>query len=353
MMPLPSLTPSTSARLAAMERLGCGGALLPSGDVIALGAGAVRRNVVSLFSGGGGLDLGLIRAGGHIERAYEWDDAACAAYPSITGHGGIEQADLAQFELGKLPDAEGMIGGPPCQDFSKAGRHGGSEGAKNLWPVAIEAVRIKRPAWFLFENVPGLVINHNAYFNLIIDELTQIGYRVDWRILNSADYGVPQKRLRVFIVGRLDQNVWQWPKPSHFERGAFGIPRWISWGEALAEWSKGDIKPSELPEWILKKYPREGMFETLPRNGLFPGENLRKGKNHIEIWQPAMTITNATHHCRRIMLDTKVYKLDAAGAAILQGLPNSVTDLRVIGNAVPPTMAEAIFRAAFEALPTP
>lgn len=303
-------------------------------------------DAVSLFAGGGGLDLGFIRAGGRVVKAYELDRVACEAYPRITGHSLIDELDLSRHDINKLPDAEGFMGGPPCQDFSEAGRKAGAAGLRNLWPITIEIVRAKRPTWFLFENVRGMVTNHKEYFDSIIDELRQLGYQVEWRVLNAADYGVPQTRMRVFIAGRRDGQPWQWPKQTHYENGGFGIRRWVSWGEALSEWSKGDLKPSALPAWILTKYPRRGMFETLPDNGLFPGENLRKTRNHIEIWKPAMTITNATHHCRRVMLNCQVYKLDAKGAAILQTLPAWLTDLKVIGNAVPPLLAQRIFEAA-------
>lgn len=304
------------------------------------------NEVISLFSGCGGFDLGLLRSGGKVVKAYELDKQACEAYERVTQND-IEQQDLAALDMMLLSDCDGIIGGPPCQDFSQAGRNAGSSATRNLWPVTLRAVKLNRPRWFLFENVPNLARRHKLYFRSLIEEFSSIGYRVDWRILNAANYGVPQTRERLFIAGMLDGSTWRWPTPTHFENAGWGFKRWISWYEALKDWVD-DAPPHYLPQWILKKYENRGLFDSVPENAYFPGENMRIHRQHREVWEPATTVTNGTNHVRRVVVNGRVFKLDERGAASLQTLPANAGLKNVqIGNAVPPVMAEAIFRAAF------
>lgn len=303
-------------------------------------------NVLSLFSGGGGLDLGAIQVGLSIVAAFELDPRACAAYPLVTGQTEINQTDLTKYDLTKLPDAEGIVGGPPCQDFSIAGRKAGSEGARNLWPVAISAVRVKRPDWYLFENVKGLVWLHKnrPYFEGILAALRQLGYTVDHRLLNAADFGVSQTRERVFIVGRRDGKQWTWPQPTHFKKGGIGMPRWNGWGDALGNWIGSGPTEAQLPAWILRKYPRKGFWETFPDNGYFGNQEMRHDLQHRLNWQPAFTVCASNHGRERVLHEGTIYKVDNAAKCLLQTLP-FIDDAQVIGNAVPPALARAIFNA--------
>lgn len=343
-------------------------------------------SVVSLFAGCGGLDLGAIRAGQTITTAYELDQAACDVYPEVTGHPVVEQCDLTRFDLAMLPDAEGIIGGPPCQDFSVAGRKAGADGARNLWPVAIRAVEVKRPDWFLFENVKGLMYlkRNRPYFQYILKTFEQLGYRVDWRLLNAADYGVPQTRERVFVVGRRDGHEWNWPKPTHFEKGGMGFPRWISWYAALKEWLATEPERTTIPEWVINKYRHDGLFSLFPDSGFFNAHPMHHDKQHRPMDKPAFTIvasnkhracvllpeglysggwTNAQDQHRdmrrpswtvcasnklvdRILVAGDVFRVDVTARCILQTLPTVVNECYLIGNAVPPLWAESIFKAA-------
>lgn len=100
--------------------------------------------VVSLFSGCGGLDKGLIDAVPAVEIvAYELNTTACELYPQVTGRADIHQEDLSRFDSSMLPDCVGMVGGPPCQDFSLAGRGAGADGTQNL-AIRILALTHKR-----------------------------------------------------------------------------------------------------------------------------------------------------------------------------------------------------------------
>ena len=168
---------------------------------------------VSLCSSAGGMDLGGLNAGLLPTASYEIDADACEVYERLTGHP-VTQADLTRMNPHSIPDSDMIVGGPPCQEFSQGNVLGRIEGKKNLWATIIEIVRAKCPPVFVFENVKGLTTKrHAAYFNWILSEFQDMGYRVDWRILNAADYGVPQTRERVFITGRLDGKPWCWPRP--------------------------------------------------------------------------------------------------------------------------------------------
>lgn len=296
-------------------------------------------DIVELFAGCGGLSLGAIQAGHTIVRAYDFDAAACEAYPHVTGHRVIERADLTQFDLNSLPDAVAIIGGPPCQDFSSAGHNQGAVGNKNLWPVAVAAVRIKRPDWFLFENVSGLVEKkHRPYFDSLLWKFRDLGYIVDWRLLNAADYGVPQTRERVFVVGWRDsRRCWTWPEPTHCSKdGTMFWRKWVSAREALGNWLAGEKELMPAPPSVTKRYP-----SGLPDDSQIL-VHTRASKLHRSLDEPGFTVTFANHSFNRIQFEGKTYRLDNRACAILQTLPSSVANKRCIANAVPPLLARAL-----------
>jgi DNA (cytosine-5)-methyltransferase 1 len=305
--------------------------------------------VLSLFSGCGGLDLGFVQAGGEVAAAYEFDPKACAGYERVMGHS-IEQSDLIRIDAKSLPDTEGIIGGPPCQPFSLSTSqltNMGPSSVKNLWPQTLDIVRIKRPEWFVFENVKHLVYarRSRAYFHGLLDSLTSYGYRVEYRILNAADYGVPQTRERVFVVGRLDGQAWRWPVPTHKDMGDMFSHRWMSWKSALGDWRDG-AQLADIPAWILKRDLYANGWNT---DAYFNTQEARHTLMHRDGHRPAFTVTGGSSGRIRIVWDGKVYRGDKRATARLQTLPDGaqLTD-QCIGNAVPPLLAKAVFEAAFE-----
>ena len=223
--------------------------------------------VLSIFSGCGGFDLGLIRAGagGQVIGAYDVSEAACRNYERIMPGHQVTQADLTRLNPRFLPDADMIIGGPPCQAFSEGNADRPGEGSVlNLWPTTLNIVKVKRPARFLFENVRGLVKDHPAYFWSLLNDFRLMGYNVDWKLLNAADYGVPQTRHRVFIAGwRPGLMTWQWPEPTHhnrpYQETLWGDAKrpWVSWDVALSDWLREEHERCDLPPWIMKKVGRE------------------------------------------------------------------------------------------------
>lgn len=304
-------------------------------------------NGVSLFSGCGGFDSGFLAAGHTVISAYELDQSACDAYTRVTGHSNIQQADLTRIDYATLLDAEIYFAGPPCQDFSRAGKNHGESGVRNMWPTTIEIIKVKRPTLFVFENVPNLTQGkHQPYFLTILKELEELDYRVEWRILNAADYGVSQTRKRVFIVGRRDKQAWVWPAPTHHNRAGWGMPQWVSCGSVLADWIKSSPQPASLPEWILRKYPRKGFWESMPENGYFSGQEQRHEKQHRLLNEPAFTVVASNHQRERVLIDDgRIFRVDVHAKALLQGLPPVGLSFEQIGNAVPPMMAQRLFES--------
>lgn len=169
--------------------------------------------VVSLFSGCGGMDLGIM-GGFHFNgvnykrnpfqviAANDINKAACRTYERNLGED-IFCGDIRDY-LSKLPQADVIIGGFPCQDISVNNRRGtGVKGARSgLYKLMAEAVERYQPAAFVAENVRGLLMRHNKEsLRAVIDDFSSLGYHVSYSLYNAADYGVPQTRERVFIFG--------------------------------------------------------------------------------------------------------------------------------------------------------
>lgn len=209
---------------------------------------------VELFAGAGGLGLGVSRVGFQSVAVVERDRHACetlrlnrdAGHPSVS-HWPLTQGDVTTFDYGEIGDADLVTGGPPCQPFSIGGKHGAYNDARDMFPEAVRAVRELRPRAFIFENVRGLTrttfANYFEYIKLQLsypelvrtegetwsEHLTSLErhhtqahhvgleYRVVTRVLDAADYGVPQRRHRVFFVGfRSDLDVeWTFPESTH------------------------------------------------------------------------------------------------------------------------------------------
>ncbi|MBS1834312.1 MAG: DNA cytosine methyltransferase, partial [Acidobacteria bacterium] len=192
---------------------------------------------VELFAGAGGLAIGMANAGFHHAAVLEWNHDACETFRENKRHHAhhvdewpLHEVDVRGFDYSPYRDVMVVSGGPPCQPFSVGGKHRGYQDERDMFPQAVRAVRELGPKAFIFENVKGLKRETFAtYFEYIRLQLTypSLARRTDesWRehqarlekhhtsrgdrseynvvaeVLNAADYGVPQKRERVFIVG--------------------------------------------------------------------------------------------------------------------------------------------------------
>jgi len=173
--------------------------------------------IAELFAGGGLMGIGLRAAGFRIIWANDFDKNACRAYATNIGDH-IVHGDITTIDPADIPDTDVIAGGPPCQDYSVAGTGAGENGerGKLVWAY-LRIIEAKRPKAFIFENVKGLITRkHRPTFDVLLAKFEEIGYRVNWRLINAWDYGVAQKRERVFIVGiREDLGfTFEFPEPS-------------------------------------------------------------------------------------------------------------------------------------------
>lgn len=253
---------------------------------------------ISLFSGAGGLDLGVEQAGFRTTVAVEWDDDAADTmeknapvffsglrevlradlYPLATGTDqGVSTADILAaggFSSKDRPDL--LVGGPPCTAFSKSGfwldwKRDGADPAASLLQAYTRVLAEAQPRWFILENVYALTFRNKASrpaFARLLEEIEAAGYSHRWKVLNAADYGVPQLRPRLFIVGsREHQPIPNLPFPSHHgqweRRSTNGGPLpHVTAGEVLA----GLVTDPEPSEEVRGKWAH-----LLP--GVPPGDN--------------------------------------------------------------------------------
>jgi DNA (cytosine-5)-methyltransferase 1 len=296
-----------------------------------------RWVAVDLFAGCGGLSLGFESAGIRTV-GYEMNGDCCKTYNmNLVGH-------CHQITLGpdsEIEPADIVIGGPPCQPFSVGGHQRGLEDSRDGFPVFINAVERLRPRIWLFENVRGLLYKNRWYLDQVIRKLERMGYVVDSLLANAADYGVPQNRERLIVVGH---------------KGHFRFPpkarNKVSAGEALA--GLPDVMPEDA------KYLTPNMDKYIAKY-----ERASKCINprDLDLSRPARTLTcrnlaGATGDMQRILLpDGRRRRLTVREAARLQSFPdwfrfvgNETSQFNQIGNGVAPLFAHALATAVVEYL---
>lgn len=299
--------------------------------------------VVSLFSGAGGLDLGFKMAGHEIVWANDiYEDAVQTYRHNIGEH--IVCEDISKINTDDIPECDIVIGGFPCQGFSVANmkRHVADE-RNELYKQLIRVITAKTPKFFLAENVKGLTsLGKGAVFKMILNDFASLGYKVNYRVLNAADYGVPQTRQRVIIVGiRNDVNFdYSFPMPTNSKDGNNDLPRWVSAGEALANIPNPDL-PNDLPNHVYSKY-------KLHFNGYL-------GHRPLDPEKPAPTVTARGDNKGGVVIlphPNGKRRMSCRELAAIQSFPldfeffgNSSSVYRQIGNAVPPLLGYAVAKA--------
>lgn len=163
-----------------------------------------RYKAVELFAGIGGFRLAADSLDIETVWANDIDEKACAVYRDRFGEATIVKADVRSISPSSIPDHDVLSGGFPCQPFSNAGKKQGIEDPRGtLFHSIVDVLKQKQPKYFVLENVKRLLeMERGRHFATILDSLSQLNYRIEWRLLNATHFGLAQNRQRVFIVGR-------------------------------------------------------------------------------------------------------------------------------------------------------
>ncbi len=199
--------------------------------------------VVSLFSGAGGLDLGLIQAGNEIIWANDIDKDAVATYvKNIGSH--IICSDIKNIDVSSIPESDVVVGGFPCQGFSQANLLRTMNDERNqLYKFFYSVVKAHQPKFFVAENVKGILsLGKGEAIKQIVSDFQEAGYITTVTLVHMADYGIPQTRQRVFIIGQRqdlgDVMRFNFPQKTH---GKNGIPQpWVSIYSAIGHYPEPD-----------------------------------------------------------------------------------------------------------------
>ena len=317
--------------------------------------------VASFFAGAGGLDLGFRQAGFEIPWANEYDKAIHETY--LANHPGteLERRSLTDFDPDQVPQkVTGMIGGPPCQSWSEAGMLRGAEDRRGqLFFRYVDFVDEVRPAFFLAENVSGILFTrHSNSFREILERFCDLGYNVSYGLLNANNFGVPQDRERVIIVGyRLKGDVFFKPPQTDEE---------LELKRQVLEDSIRDIEDSAVAA-VNKTYANEGL--KVPNHEYLDTSysSMFMSRNRVRAWhEPSFTIQAGGRHAplhpnapkmeiigkdQRAFVEGFNYRrLTVREAARVQTFPdefifkykNVLDGYKMIGNAVPVEFARRL-----------
>lgn len=291
-----------------------------------------QKTIVSLFAGAGGVDLGLKQAGHDLLWANDIDNDSCITYQSNL-HSKIECCDIRTIPNSVIPEADVIVGGFPCQGFSVANKFRSISDSRNTMYLEMRRiVEEKLPRWFIAENVPGILsLNDGEVFQQIIEDFSGIGYRVTYALQNMADFGIPQRRRRVIILGtRNDLSPsldLRHPTPTHSKTGTDGKKMWVSISQALA----GLKTPQHSSD-------AQSQYKFVERN--FVGHR----KTNPDLPSPTILARgNGKGGVNALPHPFEPRRLSVLESACIQGFPPDFTfagsmtsRYRQIGNAIPP-----------------
>lgn len=315
---------------------------------------------IDLFSGAGGLSLGFEQAGFQQLLSVEMEPDYCQTYRANFPHHQLLQKDLTTLTEQDLinclngQSVDLVIGGPPCQGFSMAGKIGRTftdDPRNHLFKEFVRIVKIVRPCFFVMENVARLYTHNSGKTRTeIIQAFQNIGYSVECKVLNAADFGVPQIRSRVIFLGRRDKGKISFPEPFQISHQTVGsaighFPK-LAAGEsnphvANHEAMNHSAQMLEKMAFVKNGGNRNDIPEPLrPKTG-----DIRKYIRY-DSNKPAVCITG---DMRKVFHYEQNRALTVRELAALQSFPdnfvfcgNKIAQQQQVGNAVPPLLAKAI-----------
>lgn len=316
--------------------------------------------LASLFSGAGGLDLGFKKAGFNTLWANEYDPTIWDTFEHNFPGTKLDRRSITDISHTEVPDGiDGIIGGPPCQSWSEAGAGRGINDKRGqLFFEYIRLLKEKQPKFFLAENVSGILHpKHNEAFEEILKQFFDAGYNVSHKLLNANDYGVPQDRLRVIIVGYHRKRMpgfFEFPQPLKHKpvlRDAISDLRGAK--EALPyNKTHGDSLAIPNHEYMNGGFSTIYMSRNRVRSWDEPSFTIQAGGRHAPI-HPQAPKMKFIEENKRIFVPDKEHlyrRLSVRECARIQTFPDDfifkyghVADgYKMIGNAVPVEFAKNI-----------
>ena len=350
---------------------------------------------ISLFSGAGGMDVGVRQAGFDVLACVEIDKNCCETLRANILAGKmttmVYETDIRTLapetllsDLGiSAGDIDLLFGGPPCQAFSQIGKQQSLNDERG--PLIYQMIRyakVLRPRAIMMEEVKGLLSakdldgNPGGVFSSFISELESLGYVPKWKVMLAAEYGVPQMRERLFMVATKKPNGFQFPEPTHDKPGnsgsLFALPSYVTVGDALAGLGKPIVKKAGI------EIPADSHYDVTPKrdreriNGVPEGQHLASQTHlpkeqicgltkkdttkflRLSRFKPSNTLrggeiffhpTDNRYLTPREYMRIHGYPYSYVLRGPIRGRSGSVKDLdqhRQIGNSVPPPLAKAV-----------
>lgn len=319
-----------------------------------------KVRALDIFAGAGGLSIGLEQAGFDIVAGAEWDSDACETFSKAHPTADVVEGDVNAIDFRRWRnDIDVLVGGPPCQPWSTGGKRLGSADPRDGWPAFLRALREVKPRAFIAENVAGFASGSGrTRFKALVDELTSLKFRVAAQVVNAADYGVPQKRQRLVIVG-VRGSEFAFPTPKY---GTRGRKAWRPAGSVIGAEVLGSPNPA------IVTYARCPDLRPNP----YDGHVYNGGGRPIDLSRPAPTLLASMGGNKTPWVDTQgvvpeyhahllaggaprtglvpgARRITLEEAALLQTFPTGMhfagrrsSCYRQIGNAVPPLLAREI-----------
>lgn len=301
--------------------------------------------VGSLFSGIGGLDLGLERAGMEVIWQSEIDPYACRVlkkhWPKVVNHGNIKEIDWARV---KRPDV--ICGGYPCQPFSTAGQRKGEDDPRHLWPWVRECISVLRPRYAILENVRGHL---SLGGTTVIREIASLGYCVEWRLVSAASVGANHRRERVILLAYPNDTG---PHTTSFNTTERGKPSLVGFrgrrsnvadandaGSGTPGRSMDRNEPTDFQEWN-----EHDTWNGVSRRGTEMADTPSPRREAFNLETETDGAENAIYAYLRARRLHEWWQIEPDVGRVANGVPARVDRLRGLGNAVVPQVAETIGR---------
>jgi len=308
----------------------------------------MNDTVLELCAGGGGQALGLEMAGFHHAAAVEYEPQFCTTLRTNRPHWNVIQQDIRNLSAKDFTGIDILTAGVPCPPFSIAGKQLGADDERDMFPTVLNLIEGIHPRAVLFENVPGLAsAKFSEYRKKLLERLSKLGYQPEWKVLQAADFGVPQLRPRFVLVALQphDAECFRWPS-------AHGKPPTV--GEALVDlmaengWRNAELwadRANKIAPTIIGGSKKHGGPDLGPT---------RAKKQWRELWVDGMGIANEAPDGK--FSENDLPRLTVRMVARIQGFPDTwqftgkkTVAYRQVGNAFPPPVARSVGRAILAA----